>query len=605
VSRAATNAQDQPEIQRREFERFARPLQWSIIKKMFSYVRPYWLSFFFGLLLVVVSVGLNVLWPLPLKQALDYDIPDGDVGGLIRTAMVMLGLLVGSFLCSSVGSYSLQWSRERMQRDLRQACFDKVQELDMSYFDRTPVGWLIARGHSDVQIVCMVMARMSPLLVRSAAFFVGASAAMIWFDWRLALVVLGVAPLMYIASDRFRHKARPAWRRVRRDISRLTANVAEMVSGVRVVQAFTREDENLEQYDSLNLVNARSYMRTARLQGRYIWIIESLSVTAVTVMLGWGAWRVVTGVLMIGTLVAFWRWIEMVFHPIRELAHAYNHVLQAMAAGERVFGLLERPSRIQDRPQAGELPRIEGRVRFDRVSFEYLPDTPVLEDISFEVQPATTVALVGPTGSGKTTIVSLVNRFYDVTAGSITIDGYDVRKVTQESLHNQTGLILQENFLFDGSVIENIKFARPETSDQEVVGLCEILGCHHIFQRLALGYQTQVGERGENLSAGQRQLVSIARAMVADPRILMLDEATSSVDTQTELAIQYALERLIERRTSFIVAHRLSTVRRADQILVLDRGRIVERGNHRQLLELGGVYATLHEEFMKIEDEDK
>ncbi|NIA20746.1 MAG: ATP-binding cassette domain-containing protein [Anaerolineaceae bacterium] len=605
MSRAAANVQGGPKIQRREFERFARPLQWSIIRRMLSFMRPYRVTFVLGLLLSVLAAGLNVCWPLLLKQAIDVDIPGGDINGLLMTAAGMLGLLAASYVCSSLASYILGLNRERVQRDLRQACFDKVQAMDMSYFDRTPVGWLIARGHSDVRIVCMVMTRMASLLVRSAAFFAGASAMMIWFNWQLALVVLAVAPLMYVASDRYRRKARPAWRRVRRDISRLTANVAEMVSGVRVVQAFTREDENLGQYDSLNLVNARSFMRTARYQGWYLLVIEVLSVTAVTAVLGWGCWQVAMGALMFGTLVAFWRWIGMVFQPIRELAHGYNHVLQAMAAGERVFGLLDRPPRIQDAPGAVALPRIRGQVCFDQVSFEYLPGTPVLEDISFEVPPATTVALVGHTGSGKTTIVSLVNRFYDVTSGSVTIDGYDVRQVTQESLHTQTGLILQENFLFDGSVMENIKFARPETGDDEVIRLCKVLGCHHIFERLALGYQTQVGERGENLSAGQRQLVSIARAMVADPRILMLDEATSSVDTQTELAIQYALERLIERRTSFIVAHRLSTVRRADQILVLDHGRIVERGTHQQLIELGGVYAALHEEFMKIEDEDE
>jgi len=272
-----------------------------------------------------------------------------------------------------------------------------------------------------------------------------------------------------------------------------------------------------------------------------------------------------------------------------------------MASGERVFGLLDIEPDVHDAPDAVELAHIEGRVRLENVWFEYVPGQPVLHDISFEVEPGRTLALVGHTGCGKTTIVSLLSRFYDVTRGRITIDGHDIRQLMQKSLHAQTGLILQENFLFNGTLMENLKYARPGMSDDEVMQICDWLGCHELFERLPQGYQTQVGERGENLSAGQRQLVSICRAMVADPRILMLDEATSSVDTQTELAIQHALEKLFKKRTCFIVAHRLSTVRRADMILVMDHGRIVERGSHEELLARGGLYAALHKQFMTVE----
>jgi ATP-binding cassette subfamily B protein len=413
--------------------------------------------------------------------------------------------------------------------------------------------------------------------------------------------VLAAAPMLYIVSSMFRRRARPAWRRVRRDISRLTANVAEMVSGVRVVQAFTREEENLDRFDDLNMVFWRSNMRVARYQGWYLMIVETIAVLCLTGLLAWGGWMVAGAGMKVGVLFAFFMYAQKTFEPVRRLAPLYNHLLHAMASGERVFGLLDIVPDIRDAPNAVDLPRIQGHVRFDHVSFEYVPGQPVLHDVSFEVQPGQTMALVGHTGCGKTTIVSLLNRFYDVKQGSITIDGHDLRSVTQQSLHSQTGIILQENFLFNGTLMENLKYARPDISDDEVKDVVRLLGCDELFEHLAQGYETQVGERGENLSAGQRQLVSICRAMVADPRLLMLDEATSSVDTQTELAIQHALEKLFEKRTCFIVAHRLSTVRRADQILVMDHGRVMERGTHEQLLAQGGLYAKLHKQFMTVE----
>ncbi len=604
MSAPTTPPRKGPPPVRRPLETSYRPLQWSILKRVARQIGPYKTIMILSLILVVVATGIDFGVALLTVRAIDVNIiEDRDAGGLMMTLGAMCGLVVLGYACQSISAFTLRLTTEKVFVDMRQAVFDKLQTADMAYFDRTPVGWLISRGHRDLQILVHFTVNMFSQVLAAATTFLCVT-VILWFVNRQALgVLLLVMPWIWIASYRFRRRGRPAWRRVRKDISRLTASVAEMASGVRVVQAFTREDENLEQFDELNLVNARSYMRTARLHGWYMMTVEGMAFTSAAIVLAITGWKVASGVMGFGLFMLCWRFVGRFFQPIRQMAHMYNHLLQAMAAGERVFGLLDRQPQVGDAADAVDLGRIEGRIKFENVDFQYEKDTPVLKDISFEVAPGQTFALVGATGCGKTTIVSLLNRFYDVTGGRILVDGQDIRTVTAASLHSQTGLILQENFLFDGTVMDNIKHARPDTSDEDVETMCRTLGCHSIFERLVQGYRTQVGERGNNLSAGQRQLVSIARAMVASPRILMLDEATSSVDTRTELAIQYALERLIERRTSFVVAHRLSTVRRADQILVMDQGRIIERGAHAELVELGGKYAALHEEFMRVEDE--
>ncbi len=584
-------------------EASTRPLQMTIIKRVIGWVKPYWLTMVTSLVLIVAAILLELSIPVLIQHALNEDLPDRDWQALKLTAALMVSAVIGIYLCMAFSGYLLHYSTEKTFVDQRQAVFDKLQVADMAYFDRTPVGWLIARGHRDLMFMVTFVLSMFHTLVAGLTTFVGVAILLLLADWQVFCVVLIAAPGIWWASWTYRKRGRPAWRRVRRDLSRLTASVAEMASGVRVVQAFTREDENLGQFDELNLVNARSYMRTARYQGWYTMMVEGMATLAAGAVLAMTGWKVAVGMMEIGTLWLCWQLTGRFFQPIRRMTHMYGHLLQAMAAGERVFGLLDRPVHITDGPDAVDLGRIEGRVQFENVTFEYEPGRPVLKEISFEVEPGQTLALVGHTGCGKTTVVSLVNRFYDVTGGRILIDGVDIRKIKGQCLHRQTGLILQENFLFDGTLMANLKHARPEISDDEVIAMCETLGCHRIFEHLVQGYQTQVGERGENLSAGQRQLVSIARAMIASPRLLMLDEATSSVDTQTELAIQYALERLIEKRTSFVVAHRLSTVRQADLILVMEQGRILERGTHAELLEMGGLYAGLHEEFMRVQDE--
>jgi ABC-type multidrug transport system fused ATPase/permease subunit len=601
MTRAATaSTTARPRLARREEEAHMRPFQWPIMKRIMSYVRPYLGLYLLALACHVTLALIELVPPCLMKRAYDVDIKNGDKTGLVITAGLFLATMVGFYFAAMGVHWLTRYVSEMAVRDMRRDVFNKIQTLDIATFDRTPVGRLITRGTGDLGVLMDVLGGVLPAFVRYAVTLLGASALMLWMNPRLFILVAAAAPALYVASTIFRRRARPAWRRVRRDVSRLTANVAEMVSGVRVIQAFTREDENLDRFDDLNVINWRSNMRVARYTGWYLMSVEAIVMTCLAALLGWGGWLIAAGTLTVGTLIAFYQLMERMFEPARELAPLYNRTLHAMASGERVFGLLDIAPRIHDAPEAVDLGRAAGHVSFDHVGFEYVPGRPVLHDISFEAPAATTVALVGHTGCGKTTIVSLLNRFYDVTTGAIRVDGHDVRQISQASLHCQTAVILQENFLFDGSVMDNLKYARPEVSDEQVMETTKLLGCHEIFEGLAQGYHTQVGERGEGLSAGQRQLVSIARAMIAEPRILVLDEATSSVDTRTELAIQYALERLLQRRTCFIVAHRLSTVRRADQIIVLDHGRIVERGKHGDLLARAGVYARLHKEFVTV-----
>jgi ATP-binding cassette subfamily B protein len=437
-------------------------------------------------------------------------------------------------------------------------------------------------------------------IVKNSLMIAVAAAMLLYTDWRLFLAVAWLGPALFLSNYIFRTRSSYAWQVAREGFTRVSTNLAENITGVRVVTAFNRQTPNLGAFDGLQEANTLNNVRASRLNGIYQPTLQLLGFIGKAIILAYGGYLIASNQIdHIGSVVAAFLYWDWFMNPILDFGNFSNQLMMAMAGGERVFNLLDTKPEVQDMPDARDLPRITGRVKFEDVTFGYNPDRPVLHDISFEAIPGQMVALVGHTGSGKSSIVSLIARFYQPQQGRILVDGHDIRHVTGKSLNRQTGLVLQANYLFSGTVMANIRYARPEASDEEIMNAARRLGSYDAIMNLKDGFLTEVGERGAAMSLGQRQLICFTRAFVADPRIFMLDEATSSVDTETELMVQRSLEKLLEGRTTFVVAHRLSTILRADCILVIDQGRIIERGTHRELVARGGRYAHLYEQFVQ------
>lgn len=591
-----------------------RPFRWSIARRLLAYMWRHR-----GLQVRIVGYGLllaviNSLVPEAVKQTIALTIEHPEKWTALTGLEPVHGLFAGAGAIGLLGLAFYLVMRVRLMAvnalgefvvfDIRHDLFRHIQTLDMSYFDRVRLGRVLSRGTGDVAAVRSAAVQVIPRTVIHVGMGVFALARMFSFDWPLALALCAMGPVLYFGNTLFDRHLTNAYRVVQESFSRLTANIAETVSGIRVTQAFARERVNAELFAELCDQHTANNMRAARVHGMYIPFYELSGQVAAGLILLFGGWRISGGHMGLAELIGFLLYTGAFFLSVIILADLYNVTLQAMAGAERIFALLDLRSKIVDSPGATALERTRkgADIEFRGVTFGYDPERPVLHGVSFRVPAGTSVALVGHTGSGKTSTVGLIARLYAHQSGEVLIDGRRIEDITLASLHGQTGLVLQDNFLFAGSVRDNIRFARPDASDEEVRAACERLGCLEVFEALPRGLDSDVGERGGGLSLGQRQLVTFARAMVADPRILMLDEATSAVDTFTEHRIQLALEKLMEGRTSMIVAHRLSTVRRCDQILVLDRGRIVERGGHGELLAAGGVYAGLYREFVRLSE---
>jgi ABC-type multidrug transport system fused ATPase/permease subunit len=532
--------------------------------------------------------------PFLAKYALDDGIRRHDLGAL--------WLIVGAFLLAGLANWGMSylqtyltgWVGERILADLRITLFRHLQRLSLGFYERNRAGVIISRLTNDVEALDQLVTDGVTTLVQSTLTLLGTAVLLFVLDWRLALATLAVIPLMSAGTMLFRIYSSRAYAAVRERLALVTATLAEDIAGMRMVQAFTREDRNVAHFREVADRYRDANMQTVVLNALYFPFVDLVSSVALAVVLGYGGYLYFQGAVTLGTLFAFMLYVQNFFDPVQQLSQLYSTFLSATAALDKIMDVLDEEPEVNDSPGARELPPVEGRVAFEGVRFGYGDGPDVLHGLDLDVPAGTTVALVGHTGAGKSTIAKLLARFYDPREGRITIDGIDLREVTQASLRRQLGIVPQEGFLFAGTVTDNIAFGRPGASSDDVVRAAQAVGAHDFIMRLENGYATDVQERGTRLSLGQRQLVALARALLADPRILILDEATSSVDIGTERKIEQALRLLLSGRTAFIIAHRLSTIRDADLIVVLEHGRIVEQGSHGELMRRRGLYTSLY-----------
>jgi ATP-binding cassette, subfamily B, bacterial len=555
---------------------------------------PYKVRTILSVFSLLAATATALAPPFLSKYAVDDGIRQHDLGKLWWSvgAFLLAGLV--NWGMSYVQTYLTGWVGERILADLRNKLFGHLQRLSLGYYERNRAGVIISRLTNDVEALDQLVTDGVTTLVQSTLTLLGTAILLFVLDWRLALATLAVIPFMSLATVIFRVRSTRAYRAVRERLGLVTATLAEDIAGMRMVQAFTREQQNIRNFRAVSERYRDSNMETVVLNGWYFPFVDLLSSVALAVVLGYGGHLYFEGAVTIGTLFAFMLYVQNFFDPVQQLSQLYNTFLSATAALDKIMDVLEQEPEVLDAPGATPLPEVQGHVRFEGVRFSYGTGPEVLHGLDLDVPPGTTVALVGHTGAGKSTIAKLLARFYDPTEGRITIDGHDLRDVTQASLRRQLGIVPQEGFLFAGTVTENIAFGRPDAAPDEVVRAAQAVGAHEFILRLEDGYETQLQERGSRLSLGQRQLVALARALLADPRILILDEATSSVDIGTERKIEQALRLLLAGRTAFIIAHRLSTIRDADLIVVLEYGQIIEQGSHDELLQRRGLYTSLY-----------
>jgi ATP-binding cassette subfamily B protein len=577
-----------------------RPLDFRLIRRLMMYTRPYAAKRNWLLVMVVIRALQLPALTWIVAAVIDGPIQRGDVEGVLLGAV---GFALLALTTQVVMHFRQRLSLELGEAvvcDLRTALFEHLQRMPLGWYHRTKVGRIISRMTSDIEDVRVGVQEVLFVSLVQLIQMLVAAACMLWYEASLFLIVLGLAPILWFINRHFHRRLSEALRNMRRSFSRVTATLAESVIGVRVTQGFVRQEENARIFRDLAEDHSTYNTAVLRTHGLFIPLLDLNNQFFIAILLIVGGYRVLNlgGGTSIGDMVSFFFMSNMFFSPISVLGAQYNQAMTAMAGAERLFSLLDTPPEWSDLADAKPISNVSGRIEFKAVTFGYDPNRPVLHELRFIAEPGSTIALVGHTGSGKTTITNLISKFYLPTAGQILLDGQDLRDIQTDSLHHHLGLVLQQNFLFQRSVADNIRVGRPDATDQEVADAVRRLDCWDLLAgQLPDGLQTRVGERGVSLSVGQRQLVCFARALIANPRILILDEATSSIDSQTERRIQVALRILLKDRTSFVVAHRLSTIRDADVVLVLDHGHIVERGRHAELIALQGTYAGLYRRF--------
>lgn len=565
-----------------------------LVKRLMVYVAVYKREFVISLLLIVVTSVMSVGTPWMIQRAIDDGIRAGNVGTLRFWTFLFMVAIALEWVASRARLTVMAYAGTRIVTDIRSQLFRHLHTLSIGFFNDYSVGRLMSRLISDVSVMQDFVTWSITGLARSVFILLGIIVAMLFLNWQLALVTFAVMPAMVALTNYFRRYVRQAYRAARQRLSLINGFLNESITGIRVTKSFSREQANSRHFEDLNRSFFDANVRTTQLAAFFFPGVDFIGSLATALVVGLGGWLILGDQLTAGVLAAFVIWVERFFDPIRELSRRYYTFQAAMAASERLFALLDTEPDLKDAPQAFTLPPIAGRVDLENVRFHYKEDEPVLQNVTITAEPGERVALVGETGAGKSTVIRLIARFFDVTGGAVLIDGHDVRDVTQASLRSQLGIVLQDSFLFDGTIRENIRYGRLDATNADVEAATVAVGADEFIRKLPDGYESQVGENGVNLSVGQRQIVSFARALLADPRILILDEATSSIDTTTERQIQAGLERLLKGRTSFVIAHRLNTIVNSDKIVVLDQGQVLEEGSHEELLARQGRYHQLY-----------
>ena len=565
-----------------------------ILLRLLYYTTPYRGLVVLGLVTMIMYTATVVATPVIVLLAIDTIVPpDQSTSRLTVLVILFLGNAVLQYLTHYIHQVSMSRVSQNLLLDVRDDMFNHLQSLSMSFYDRSQMGRIMSRLQNDVFQIQEFLTQFS-VTIGDILTLGSIVIAMCFIDWFLALITLTVVPPLLIIGLIWQRYSWPRFMRVRTALAIVNGNLQENISGMRVIQSLNREEKNYQRFRGLNQNHREAQLSSQRFAASLMPSVEILSGIAMALVVIFGGLMTLDGAVAVGVVVAFALYIQRFFEPVRNLTMQYTQMQRAMTSASHIFELIDEKPEIVDKPNAVRMPQIRGEVIFDNVHFRYTPDVEVLKGISLAMNPGETIAVVGATGAGKTTLSALILRLYDVNDGSIKVDGYDVRDVNRTSLVNQIGTVVQEPFLFSGSVKDNIRFNHPRVTDQQIVRAAKTVGAHDFIMRIKDGYDASVEERGMNFSAGQRQLIALARALVFDPRIIILDEATASVDSQTETMIQEALGQVLEGRTALVIAHRLSTVRNADRVIVMDQGEIVEEGNHRQLLQTGGLYAKLY-----------